>query len=208
MYCRFCGKMIKDDSIFCPYCGQNLVSRSSSHHNLNYKLILSKYCSKFIHSRFFRLYITWFLIQCVLLYKAKSSFSNYFNNENLDPDKYNYGSIDKGIFPSDWLYPFRNLLNGIMGQDPLYVYDGSEFVIYTILLPILFGIFVINRETWFRMSTPNKSKISYWCVWYVAIWMIIVFPMGLFGLDILSWVFILGGIIIGLYGYNKIKETV
>ena len=26
MYCRYCGKLVEDDSAFCKYCGNNLVS--------------------------------------------------------------------------------------------------------------------------------------------------------------------------------------
>lgn len=30
MYCKFCGKSIDDDSIFCPVCGENLKSGRSA----------------------------------------------------------------------------------------------------------------------------------------------------------------------------------
>lgn len=209
MYCRFCGKLIKDDSRFCPQCGKNLELSAISSCIKNIRLNLCKeICIKFVHSRFFRLYIAWTVIQCVLFIKAKLSYSNYFNNENVNPNAYNYFSVsnDRDIYPINWLYPFKNLLSGINGQDPVYVYDGSEFFLYTILLPFLSGLFIIKREIWFGMSTQKKSKISYWTVYYISVWMILVFPMGIFGLNFLGRVFILTAIIIGLHGYNKIKE--
>ena len=128
--------------------------------------------------------------------------SNYFNDSNINTD--DYWGHDKGIYPTDWLYPYRNIFSGINGQDPVYVYDGSEFFVYSFLLPALVGWLVWNRTKLFH--SKRKSNIFYWVVWYVALWTTFYFPMGLLGPDFLVFSVFLGAILLGLYGYDRIKE--
>ena len=35
MYCRFCGKQIEDDSVFCAYCGKNVSLNNDDNKNKN-----------------------------------------------------------------------------------------------------------------------------------------------------------------------------
>ena len=46
---------------------------------------------------------------------------------------------------------------------------------------------------------------AYWTIWYVSIWLITFFPMGILGLDFLGWTFSIGGLIVAIFAYLKIK---
>ena len=231
MFCVYCGKKISDDSSFCPYCGRNQEAKSYMYcHNCGNRLekdsSFCPYCGNkqhhekkrqvsgkkvwqffqsslfpIIKNRFFIWYILWILVNCILLYKSGDAYSNYFNSTNVSPDY--WLSSDKGIFPEDWFYPFHNIFSGIMGQDPLYVYDISEFVVYVFIMPIVLALMIIKRKTIFK--TDRKANIFYWVIWLISLWLLVFFPMGLLGLDFLGWSFEIGGLIIALYGYHKMK---
>lgn len=195
--CPKCGKILNEDSRFCCYCGSNIVPSHKKSRNsfripkVNLQSILS--------SRFLKIYIAWIGVNCLLLYKAEDAYSNYFNSTDVSRD--HWLSSDKGIYPEDWLYPFKNIFSGIMGQDPVYVYDISEFILYIIIIPAILSLCMYKRATIFK--TEKASCVFYWTVWYLLIWMIIVFPMGLLGLDFLGWSFVMGGLIVGIYSYEK-----
>lgn len=226
MYCTYCGKQIADDSAFCPYCGKSTKNEKQivcpkCGKNLNEDSQFCCYCGSNIipphknkwdslripkinlqsimRSKFFKNYISWIAVNCLLMYKSQDAYSNYFNSTNVSRD--HRFSSDKGIYPEDWLYPFKNIFSGIVGQDPVYVYDVSEFILYIIIIPAILSLCMYNRATIFK--TEKASTVFYWTVWYLLIWMIIVFPMGLLGLDFLGWSFVMGGLIVGVYSYKK-----
>ena len=195
-FCTFCGKGIMVDSKYCPYCGTSLEKVSTTRPVFSLPKIDLR---KILKSRFLCIYIGWITINSILLYKAQDAYSNYFNSTNVSRD--HWLSSDRGIYPEDWLYPFKNIFSGIMGQDPVYVYDMSEFVIYTLIAPMVLSLCIYNRVKLFK--TERACNTFYWSIWYVSIWMLIVFPMGLFGLDFLGWSFMMGGLIVGIYSYKK-----
>lgn len=62
MYCKYCGKMIEDDSIFCRYCGKDLSSESpntTSNHEVRLYSRFTELSSKYQVSII--VYIIWFL---------------------------------------------------------------------------------------------------------------------------------------------------
>lgn len=195
--CPECGKTLKEDSLFCCYCGSDISSHCKSKGS---SIMIPKIdIQSLLHSRFLKIYILWIAINRLLLYYAQNACSNYFNSTNVSSDHWSHS--DEGIYPEDWLYPFMNIFSGIMGQDPIYVYDISEFIIYTIILPLVLSLCIYNRTKIFK--TDRVSNTFYWAIWYGSIWMLIVFPMGLFGLDYLGWSFMMGGLILAIYSYQK-----
>lgn len=202
MYCSYCGRKIKDDSLFCSHCGRNL---SESPSRSSWKIVITKKDVKqWLNSSFFKLYVLWCFIQCVLWYKAQSAYSDYFNDERLNPT-HNHYSSNNFIYPEDWLYPIKNLISGIMGQDPVYVYDGTEFFAYVAIIPILLTAIVQNSKKWFTLKTESAVQRMRMIVWYGSLWMCIIFPAGLFGLDYIGLSFVVGAIFFTFYGYNKLK---
>lgn len=202
IFCPKCGSKVENDSTYCPYCGSSLRTCKKSE-KISSSIIKQKIpyvnIKPFVTNRFFLLYILWLLVNTLLLCKSDAAYSNYFNSTNVSRDY--WLSSDKGIYPEDWLYPFKNIFSGIMGQDPVYVYDMSEFVIYTLIAPVVLSLCIYNRVKLFK--TERACNTVYWSIWYVSIWMLIVFPMGVFGLDFLGWSFMMGGLIVGIYSYKK-----
>lgn len=195
-FCTCCGKGITVDSKYCPYCGKSLEKVATTRLVFSLPKIDLR---RILKSRFLCIYFGWIAVNSLLLYKSQDAYSNYFNSTNVSRD--HWLSSDKGIYPEDWLYPFKNIFSGIMGQDPVYVYDMSEFVIYTLIVPVVLSLCIYNRVKLFK--TERACNTFYWSIWYVSIWMLIVFPMGLFGLDFLGWSFVMGGLIVGIYSYKK-----
>ena len=202
IFCPKCGSKVENGSTYCPYCGSSLRTCKKSE-KISSSIIKQKIpyvnIRHFVTNRFFLLYILWLLVNTLLLCKSDAAYSNYFNSTNVSRD--HWLSSDKGIYPEDWLYPFKNIFSGIMGQAPVYVYDLSEFILYTIIIPAILSLCMYNRTIIFK--TEKASFVFYWTVWYFIIWMIIVFPMGLFGLDFLGWSFMMGGLIVGIFSYKK-----
>lgn len=203
MHCNNCGKLIEQDSSYCPYCGFQIL-RVSKKPIVAPRFINFKKVATIVKNRFFIWYILWIIVNSGLLYKSSETYSDYFNLSNVSPDSLIGNNYSKGIYPENWLYPFRNIFSGIMGQDPVYVYDISEFLIYVFLLPIIVYVCIIKREKIFR--TKNRASVFYWIIWYVLLWLLILFPMGLLGLDYLGWTCTVGGLIIALYAYHNIKS--
>ena len=194
--CTWCGRVITVDSKYCQYCGKSWEKVATTRLVFSLPKIGFR---RILKSRFLCIYFGWIAVNSLLLYKSQDAYSNYFNSTNVSPD--HWLSFDKWIYPEDWLYPFKNIFSGIMGQDPLYVYDMSEFVIYTLIVPVVLSLCIYNKVKLFK--TERACNTFYWSVWYVSIWMLIVFPMGVFGLDFLGWSFMMGGLIVGIYSYKK-----
>lgn len=202
MYCSYCGRRIKDDSLFCSYCGRNLSESAS---RSSWKIVITKNDVKqWFNSSFFKLYALWCFIQCILWYKAQSAYSDYFNNERLDSFHQHYCS-DNFIYPEDWFYPIRNLISGIVGQDPVYVYDGTEFFVYVAVIPILLTAIVQNSKKWFGLRTEAAVLRMRMIVWNGALWMCVLFPAGLFGIDSLGFTFVIGAFFFTFHSYSKLK---
>ena len=202
IFCPKCGSKVENDSTYCPYCGSSLRTCKKSEKissSIKTRKIPHVNIRHFVTNRFFLLYILWLLVNTLLLCKSDAAYSNYFNSTNVSRD--HWLSSDKGIYPEDWLYPFKNIFSGIMGQDPVYVYDVSEFILYTIIIPVVLSFCIYKRAKIFK--SERAGNIFYWSIWYVSIWMLIVFPMGVFGLDFLGWSFMMGGLIVGIYSYKK-----
>lgn len=167
MYCKFCGKQIAEDSVFCPYCGKSTKFKEQlicpkCGKTLKEDSLFCCYCGSSIptqhkskelilkipkidiqsllKSKFFKIYVLWMAINCILLYKAQNAYSNYFNSTNVSHISDYYSRMDKDIHPEDWLYPFQNIFSGIKGQDPVYVYDISEFILYIVVVPIVLSV--------------------------------------------------------------------
>lgn len=202
MHCTTCGSAIEGDSSFCPYCGNKLHHTTTTLDSIKWKFPQFNYAS-IIKNRFFIWFILWFFVNCILLYKSGDAYSDYFNITNVRPDHWLVSDSDKGIYPEDWFYPFRNIFTGIVGQDPIYVYDMSEFIIYVFIIPLVLSFMIYKRNSFFK--TDKAANIFYWIIWYVLLWLLILFPMGLLGLDFLGCFFVIGGAITAIYACHKIR---
>lgn len=202
-HCHYCGGQIEQDSSFCPYCGSKVIRTNQKKTIERMRFIQFKKLIAELRNRFCIWYVLWLITNIVLLHKSGEAYSNYFNLSNVRPDCWLSSNSSKGIYPENWFYPFRNIISGIMGQDPVYTYDISEFMIYTVLLPIIVAIAITNRKKIFR--TKKRAEIFYWVVWFILLWLLILLPMGLLGLDYLGWTCTIGGLIVALYAYHSIK---
>ena len=119
MYCRYCGKELPNDSIFCPKCGAKQNESISGN-----KIRVPKFLNE--HNNLLYAYIIWFLVHLTLFINS--------SKDNSD-----------GFYP--WNKPLNDLLNNLFGGgkplsysfsllDKYNVYDLSEFFFYTILLPV------------------------------------------------------------------------
>lgn len=142
MYCRFCGKEIPSNSIFCPNCGKS-QSEDSSKVESSISLLLKK------HRNVIILYIIWCLIHVGLLISAPSEETFH----NLRYSK------------TDAFYPYDTSLSKVLQGEvfhcnPLkYVdaYDSSELFFYIIILPIIiWGIEKLGRKVAFCCRTKGS----------------------------------------------------
>ena len=123
MYCKYCGKVLEDDSMFCNHCGKSLGTN---------QMVSSK--------AIWVIYLIW-VIANLYLFKSETRgdasryfypFTNYFYTEY---DAFN--DIETDIEMYNWNADF---------------YDFSEFMVYVFILPALFyfiykkNIKLINRK--------------------------------------------------------------
>ena len=142
MYCKGCGKEVADDSKYCQYCGIKLTNNANATNKCS--LLLSV------------------LAKVKLSNKAKTILSHYMVWFVINMICLIF--YDKNRDASDWLFPFVST--------DLRDYDGSEFILYTLLMPYLiywgitiynkskkwhYKIFCVNGNTGFR----NESRIFY-----------------------------------------------
>lgn len=232
MFCIYCGKNIADDSLFCPCCGKNqeieafycchncgnVIDKHDSfctycgykqYHDREWQIRCGAIWKsvksrgiRLVKNRFFIWYILWCFVNSLLLYQSSNAYTDYFNNTNVSSDY--WLSSDKGIYPENWFYPFSNIFNGIMGQDPIYVYDISEFIVYVFILPLVLALVLCRRDRMFK--TEKASRILYQIIWYIVLWLLIVLLMGIIGSDVLGWSFVVGGLITVSFIYLKIRQ--
>ena len=141
-YCHNCGNIIVFYSSFCTYCGQKQFLNSQWQISCSTIWKSAKSHGVYlVKSRHFLWYILWCLVNILLLYHSYNAYTDYFNNTNVSSDY--WLNSDKGIYPEDWFYPFSNIFNGISGQDPIYVYDISEFIIYVFIVPLILTLIIL-----------------------------------------------------------------
>lgn len=118
MYCKGCGKEVADDSKYCQYCGIKLVNNADATNKRS--LLLSA------------------LARVKLSNKAKTILSYYMVWFVINMICLIF--YDKNRDASDWLFPF-------VSTDLRY-YDGSEFILYTLLIPYLiyWGTTLYNKS--------------------------------------------------------------
>lgn len=145
MYCRFCGKEIPDNSLYCPNCGKRQSEGTPQEESPMFQIIKK-------HKNIVLLYIVWCLIHVGLLISSPSEeqFQNihYFSK-------------------TDAFYPYNTSLSKVLQWEefdcnPLkYVdaYDSSELFFYIILLPFLiWGIEKLVRKIRPKRTTSSTMK--------------------------------------------------
>ncbi len=145
MYCRFCGKEIPNNSIFCPNCGKKQEGEPSK---IDFQLFqgLGKY------KKWGIIYIIWCLIHIGLLISAPSQDmfeKTYYMNK------------------TDAFYPFETSLSEALqsGKFECYplqgteCYDFSELFFYTILFPLLIcGLELLCRKVVSYITKLSQKK--------------------------------------------------
>lgn len=121
MYCKKCGKEISDDSFYCSHCGTSQLETLQSNHSI-YFMLTKIYSHIKEHKVLSYIYIVWFFIHLILLAIGNwDGSTDYFFPFTAEKDYWNER------FQSAWNY---------------HMYDISEFISYTCLLPILcYGVY-------------------------------------------------------------------
>lgn len=149
MFCKYCGKEISDDSIYCKHCGtlqdpQDIDGFNKGTTDLNdtettsplntfwYKWYKSHTKSQLV---LFWLYVIWFIVNMVLLASGDKDYDG------------------KGFFPfGDRYYEWD-----------VRTYGLQEFIIYAILLPlIMYLIDIISQKdnNKYNKQPTTKTKIK------------------------------------------------
>lgn len=161
MYCRYCGKEIPSNSIFCPNCGKKQVEGISMKDSQIIQHILGKY------KKVLFFYLVWCLIHIGLFLSAdsKGEYSVFIKDNPIDPFS-NKGHSELVTYDhSGAFYPFDTSLSNVLQWksfwcDPIKnvdVYDASELFFYTLLLPFLiWGLIRI----WPNMASFVKKKYA------------------------------------------------
>ena len=137
MFCNKCGKEIEDDSIFCKYCGHNLISSQSTEEvsvdkkaSIDANVMVGSKSAKSIktfftkHSRATWLYIIWTLLNCtfwiIALIEGESEYAkDYFIIGDHEPS--------------------------------IKYYDCTEFFLFTIIVPgLCFGLKKIGSDKYMK----------------------------------------------------------
>lgn len=121
MYCKGCGKEVADDSKYCQYCGIKLVNNADA---TNKRSLLLSALARVKLSNKSKTILSYYMVWFVI-----NMICLIFYDKNRDA--------------SDWLFPF-------VSTDLRY-YDGSEFILYTLLIPYLI---------YWGTTLYNKSKKS------------------------------------------------
>lgn len=177
MYCRYCGKEIPNNSLYCPNCGKKQNDDNSNEASSMF-LLFKK------HKNIVLLYIAWCLIHVGLLISSPSE--EHFQNVHY-------------FSKTEAFYPYDTSLSKVFQWEefqcnPLkYVdaYDFSELFFYIILLPVfIWGIEemvckITKRKNKSTATTSAKSNNrmgqSDWAIFY--------FTLGGTGLAILGTIF-------------------
>ena len=127
MYCKHCGKEIAEDSKFCQHCGKQIIEDGESLKNSKAKIsnsFLVLWSS--VNKKFLLLYTIWFVLNLLCLCLR-------------EPIKYS---------PKNYFFPFtENKFSYMFDVD---YYDITEFIAYTILIPLV--VFYVVKY-WYK---PRK----------------------------------------------------
>lgn len=127
MFCKHCGKEISDDSKFCQRCGGKLTEGS----------VRSSRWNDFIvkHKKLSYSYLIWFSVNLIALAGGMANPHRRSISEHI-----RRGEIDTSGF-----FPFG------CGPDS---YDFSEFIVYTIAIPLL----LIGIIKLYHLYFPKNSS--------------------------------------------------
>lgn len=187
MYCKHCGKEIADDSKFCQHCGSQLevhTTNQSLEGNKDYKKF---YLSENVKFGFVG-YGLWVVLNLYwLLTGGKSDEANQYFQPFAAFQEY---------YESYFSY-----------------YDKSEFIVYTIGLPLLIvGVFLLIKHYKQVILRESKDKIDTYKATHkkslvrMGIWSLVCLVISLLdfwedktfdGVDLIWWI-IIGSAIIGI----------
>lgn len=134
MYCKHCGKEIADDSKFCQHCGGKLSEEPARSSRWNDFMVR--------HKKLSYAYLMWLAFH---IFALAIGMANPHRHSNLSPYRPIIRRIDRGEIDTNDFFPFGGGLDS---------YDFSEFIVYTIAIPLfLFGIIKL-----YHLFFPKKSS--------------------------------------------------
>ena len=151
MYCKYCGKEISKDSVYCSSCGKKQDGRDS-----NLKSWIAKY----------KLYIILYAIWVVIHY----ALYLYGDSSGISGTGYFY-PFTKHI--TDYDYYGNPLKNGIFDAD---YYDSTELLVYCVLIPLIIVLITWKWKSivlvWKKIWNYNKLIVISYTVWLIlnTIW--------------------------------------
>ena len=143
MYCRYCGKELPNDAIFCPNCGKKQNENDSV--CLKDKFSIISYIKE--HRKVFYILLAWFLLHATLYISSKKyAECNY----RFYPFNMSFSHVIQGDTYYDIGVEF-------LGRSLDY-YDFTEFFAYVIILPFfIWGIVGIVPYTMPYLKTASKN---------------------------------------------------
>ena len=146
MYCKHCGKEIDDNSSYCKYCGKAQDNRVSTPNGL-----IDFISKKPILSS----YILWVIINIICLWRDEK-VGEYYNI----------------LYPKFWLGDEE----GINDYFDLKYYQITDFMVYTILIPLV----IFLGYHYFKKVTSMKYRIL-WTLWFI--FHVVMYNLSNFELD-------------------------
>ena len=134
MYCKHCGKEIADDSKFCQHCGGKQTKESVRCSRWNDFIVK--------HKKLSYAYLMWLAYH---IFALAIGMANPHRHSNLSPYRPIIRRIDRGEIDTSGFFPFNGNLSS---------YDLSEFIVYTIAMPL----FLFAMIKLCRLFVPQKSS--------------------------------------------------
>lgn len=171
MYCKHCGKLIADDSVFCQYCGKKqdiIIVKDESYTESEQNEVFNKVELKPTYRRnefaifnakyhkYWIIYAIWVSLNVIIWnlgngYVEVCPFCGYEDNK-----------------PSSYLYPLRHCTDyDIDDNVKIYkafdpsTYDITEFILYVIILPLLIIVyFKYLHKPLKKKNIQNENELN------------------------------------------------
>jgi hypothetical protein len=161
MYCKHCGKVIADDSRFCPYCGgSQIIDRYTQKIVYEQKRVKEGNCkenessiSLFIskYKLWIVLYAIWVIINIIFLLLGEEKVY-----EKTVRDTSSYSLIGNTFKAKEVFFPFTSSDFQTSYMFNVKYYDWTEFFVYCLLIPLIIYILSLLWK-----SMPREKLSTY-----------------------------------------------
>lgn len=163
MYCKHCGKVIADDSRFCPYCGVNQITDrntqkivyeykrgkegNSKENESSISLFFSKYKLWIV------LYTIWVIINILFLLLGEERVY-----EKTVTETPSYSLIGDSFKAKEVFFPFTSSDFQTSYMFNVKYYDWTEFFVYCLLIPLIIYILYLLWKNMIGESIRTQFK--------------------------------------------------